>query len=485
MKQLIKRYDFYLLLGLVCMAFATLLVKFGIYKTFWMDDIAQMDMVLVDSLGEMLKACKTMDNNPPLSHLLSYIWIRIVPYGTFYLKLMNIFVVLGGVWFCGLAGKKIGGKMSGIISAVMAATTWQLVVSAAYTFRPYGCLFTFSAIALYYFCRINTEEYSLKNYVFYTVGLLGMIYSHYFGVMVMGMFFLFDMFFAWRRREKFVRRFLPHFIAGMVFLPWLLYILMSSLDKLTTFWAPVPIWNDLAQASQKLLSNRVWAIHLIYIAAIGILVSFYYKKEKTEMDFIKVSLVVIPVVILSVVFAFSVLFPNFGSLWVLRYFICLMPFLFCVCGIGFGYIFDLLADKYEWKVVTLSVCILFCVESFYNIYNQFLLYAHNVNEPYEQCAEWLLGQPDLCEETTLVFNTGYGMDNGWFYYLTRDGEFEEPNVVNYILNAEDLVGMEKVYLVMLHRDLQTETESVLAENGFVLVAQDGLPIREYVREISE
>ena len=290
MKQLIKRYDFYLLLGLVCMAFATLLVKFGIYKTFWMDDIAQMDMVLVDSLGEMLKACKTMDNNPPLSHLLSYIWIRIVPYGTFYLKLMNIFVVLGGVWFCGLAGKKIGGKMSGIISAVMAATTWQLVVSAAYTFRPYGCLFTFSAIALYYFCRINTEEYSLKNYVFYTVGLLGMIYSHYFGVMVMGMFFLFDMFFAWRRREKFVRRFLPHFIAGMVFLPWLLYILMSSLDKLTTFWAPVPIWNDLAQASQKLLSNRVWAIHLIYIAAIGILVSFYYKKEKTEMDFIKVSL---------------------------------------------------------------------------------------------------------------------------------------------------------------------------------------------------
>ena len=109
----------YFLVTIACICgghYLPVAIYYGQYRRLWMDDIMQIDMVWRDTLPEMLRAVIALDNNPPLSHLITFFWIKIVPYGTFWLLIPSILFVTLGIFFVGFSAYRMHGKLAGYIS---------------------------------------------------------------------------------------------------------------------------------------------------------------------------------------------------------------------------------------------------------------------------------------------------------------------------------------------------------------------------------
>lgn len=103
---------------LITLASLALMLKYADGRSLWDDDLAQLDlsgkwMTFSQMLNKWLYKEVT---NPPFISIVGAIWLRIVPYGTFWVKLLCILFISWGVYLCGMVGKKIGGGRVAIFS---------------------------------------------------------------------------------------------------------------------------------------------------------------------------------------------------------------------------------------------------------------------------------------------------------------------------------------------------------------------------------
>lgn len=105
----LNKKQIYFLLGFISMVYLMGIAVLGDMQSLWMDDIAQIQIASQRTLKLMIKENIGLDNNPPLSHFLSFFWIRMVPYGTGWLKLFSVIFVAVGLFVCGLIAYDMAG----------------------------------------------------------------------------------------------------------------------------------------------------------------------------------------------------------------------------------------------------------------------------------------------------------------------------------------------------------------------------------------
>ncbi len=179
------------------------------------------------SLGDLLHAVRIDVVHPPLSYLLLWGWIRIGGQSLLWIRLLPFFLsllALAPVWII-LRQLKLSMPARIIVLALLAINDYQ-VFHARYM-RMYALLFLLSVTSAALF-NAFLDRVSKGRLIALTAVNLLLVYTHYYGWMVVGVEGLFLL--LWDRSK------LKHFVAstaiiGILFAPWALAVRQAAIAK--------------------------------------------------------------------------------------------------------------------------------------------------------------------------------------------------------------------------------------------------------------
>ncbi len=473
------------IISLAAVAAFFLVMYFNAFlRSFWMDDIFQIDISVQGSLKEMLDRCLVADNNPPLSHLLTYIWVRIMPYGTVNLKLLNILITCVGVWFCALTGKQLGGERTGYTALALCTVTSSIVTLAAYTFRPYGLLFALGAITVYVFFLGKKSDKKIKYSILYTVCMIALAYTHYLGLAICFVLFVCDIVLMVKKREQ-IFVILTYIIAAFAFIPWFFAAIDQSVIRASV---RTPLQGSLEMITSVPIELVGRLVFWAYIASVVMLTAaaVIKKDERGDNRLLSLCMAYLPLAMFISVYIVCRM-TTFSMLYLPRYLIGFVPPMLVTVALGANSLFDLLFSGRSFerilRVTAAAVMLLFCL---YTGYITVKASQSSYLEPFEECADRLIQKDDIRDDETYVYITNYESRAGFDYYLTHKGQREGIDTGWFVLDENDLAGKEKVYVVQLHRNLSTSDKEILTNYGFRLRTSEGdLPIFVFTKATEE
>jgi uncharacterized membrane protein len=202
----------------------------------WLDDLFTLGVALqpIDKAFEIL--AEDAYANPPLFYVLGYIWMRLIPYGTAWVKLLCIIITFFGVCFCGINAKKLKGNNAAVLACLFAGASTFLTRNAALGFRAYALvLLLVNALIWFYMMRMdNMGKETTADIVKYGIVMALLMYTHYYGCLVAAVFFFADLYLFINKKIKWQCVF-SYIGAGVVFLPWFYFTVLSIIGRSGVF----------------------------------------------------------------------------------------------------------------------------------------------------------------------------------------------------------------------------------------------------------
>ncbi|MBX3166051.1 MAG: glycosyltransferase family 39 protein [Candidatus Eremiobacteraeota bacterium] len=141
------------ILLLLVLAGAVRLMDLG-GPSLWLDEAHSL-YIATQSWGEMLDYIRTYELHPPLHYALLFLWVRLVPFQEFWLRLPHalsgVVAVMGLAW----VGRRLGGARTGWICGYLAATS-QFVILFDSECRMYGP--AFCATVAFWVCLLRLYD---------------------------------------------------------------------------------------------------------------------------------------------------------------------------------------------------------------------------------------------------------------------------------------------------------------------------------------
>ncbi len=329
-----KKKNIYKLTSVIILCIMFLIMcLYASKESFWGDELDWTIKFLEKSnIKEMLSDLLDKGYNLPLYYLIMFPIYHIVPYGELWLLFPNFIAVIAGIYIINKIGKKISGNEDlGFISLCIAATSYILIYYGAFELRPYALLFCFSSLALYSFiCKLQ-EPNNIKNNILYTLSLILLAYTHWFGCLIIVFYFFVDAFF-WLRKKVSISFIFNYFILGIVFLPWFILLMKTHSTDFTQYWGEIPTIKSFFVVMAFLVSrNLIYA--LSFLVSLIILVIAIIKKDMNKFKNIFILIGSITWILLSTFIYSKYINPN-GSLWVERYFFVILPHVFIISAIS-------------------------------------------------------------------------------------------------------------------------------------------------------
>lgn len=196
-------------------------------------------------------------------------------------------------------------------------TSSVLVLASGYEFRAYSLYFMAAAMVLYFLAgRVSgTGKYNL---VCYTLSLILLFYSHYYGSVVIVILFLIELFLVIVRKQKIVTIF-PYIVSGLCFLPWMVLVLLNRTRSITEFWVQPPDLQSVFELINYLCSENDF---LIAIFCLGMAVCIVHVvcrlKQKRFVYSQDAMMVYVPGIVLGVtaaVFLYSTVINPGGGIF--------------------------------------------------------------------------------------------------------------------------------------------------------------------------
>lgn len=359
-------------IGIAAVMFLGMVIYSG-YQEFWYDEVYQLGLSGSEKgIGDLLyEYAQLKDYTPPLYALISYVWMRLVPFSFRYFLLLSELMTAAGVWLVALAGEKIGGKKMGILAELFAATSTVLVQAAGYEFRSYGLYFMASALVL---CRLlkrlgSTERGRFAG-VSDTLALVLLLYSHYYGSVLFGVLFCIELFFVIRKRQK-AKILVPYFVSGLSFLPWLVLVFVNRTRSMTEFWIQPPDLQSVITLFRYLCSDNECVLALFCFGIAGCIVTAVYRAAKRKRSSgyssdqpldqpLEAWNIYVPGLVIGTVgamFLYGAVINPSGGIFYDRYFIGLLPCCFLLMAHGVIVIWNrLLVERTERGRVFAGIC---------------------------------------------------------------------------------------------------------------------------------
>lgn len=315
---------------------------------FWYDEVYQVGLIKDNlSFGQMIKQyAQLKDYTPPLFATIAYIWIRIVPFSFRYLLLISEVFVAIGVFFVALTTERVSGRKAGVFAGVLSAMSSALILTGGYEFRAYGLYYMASAFVMYFFV-LTYQKQKNRYLVYYAITLAVLMYSHYYGCILMAVLTGIDMVLVLvGKREK--RIILSYVGAGCTFLPWMIMVFANHTRSMTEFWIEPPTLQEIADLLLFLCSeNAILALLLGF--GIGSCLA-QWRLKRNEMISLVAPLVI--VLVIGLMFIYGAWINPSGGIFFNRYFLGLLPW--CVLCTAKGMIQCLhlcVADKEKRRVL--------------------------------------------------------------------------------------------------------------------------------------
>lgn len=495
-----KRQDRLIYASIALLMLAILLIFSG-KKSFFTDELHQIGLLeSVDSLPALIRLHASTEREvaPPLFAVLAWVWYRIVPYGQAFLQLLPALLTCAGVYVVGLAGRTAGGRLVGVFSALLALLAPAVSLTAGMQFRQYGALFLFAALTTYLYILRNRQRGSEKwsVLVLYGVVMAALPYTHYVSALLPVGFFLIDAVLLVQKRLR-PRCLLSYVIGGGLFFPWALSILRSVATR-NEFWIDKPRIHDLLDALYFLTDGKT-AGPLFFLFLLGCCLALagtiYRRLLHTPCPSAighMGALACVPFFMLGCVFVYSAYCSDTVSLFLPRYFICVIPAILLVAGDALARLFFWLATRSApaaRMTAALTLCLLLAALCTLRLDETVRTDVATVTEPYREAADYLSDRPDVRDQNVAVVTSNLSayVTAGWeSYYVTQGGARASFEIFDYVRlpKEADAQQYDVLYTFVEHAALPPETQYLL--NTFYEkdgACTDGTPWRvtRYIR----
>ena len=120
--------------------------------------------------------------NPPLHNFLMWLWYHIFPYTEFWGRLLSVILGIAVLPIIYQIAKYLFNRTAAIYSVIIAAVNYQLIEDSREA--RYGALLVFLSMLSYLFFIKSLNRPCLRNYAIYCVSSILLLYTHYFGFLV-------------------------------------------------------------------------------------------------------------------------------------------------------------------------------------------------------------------------------------------------------------------------------------------------------------
>ena len=465
-KDFIKKHGFHFGLIFICLAQFIFLISLAGIKSLWYDDIYQLFFSWNRSLEEAFEMVLKVDLNPPLWPFVSFLWLKIAPYGTVWLKLPSIIFTVAAGYIFGLSLKEVFNKRVGLLGTLIFALSPYNALECAYTFRAYGLFLFASSLIIYAYIK-KTKNPSVKNRILFGISVFILAFTHYFGALLCVFLGAFDLILAIKKKQKF-HFFIEYAIVAILELAWLIPQISTISVALSNFWPPNPtvfsgfglLWSFL---HNSIVSMVIFCILLLIFIAMLVM---RMKKRGFSVIFspslyFRLVFLLTPLLMIAAIIVYCNINTK-SSLWVYRYFLCLYPMIMFFFVSTLFFAIKAICLKIKGKIGSICKIGVICVliglltvnYSIHIVKDTFTVY-----EPFEQSAETIMSGQEIKDgEYVIVYSTA-NCGKGWRYYLSKNNSVDTSNIslmdnTDYVDNKSglfyDMSRCKTVYIYAEH-----------------------------------
>lgn len=173
----------YFWLGLILLTALLLRLKGLNFQGLWGDELTSLVSCSPErSFGRIIAHYQT-DPHPPLFFLVLHYWSMLFGYNEAGARLLVALIGTGSVWAIYYLGKECFSKNAGLIGAAFTAVNFFNLYYSQEV-RPYILLFLASALSYAFFIKLLREQ-SRRHVIYYSLWSVLLIYSHYFGLIML------------------------------------------------------------------------------------------------------------------------------------------------------------------------------------------------------------------------------------------------------------------------------------------------------------
>ena len=431
----LKKHGFHIGLLAISLSNLIFLIAFAGVKSLWYDDIYQLFFSWNRSFGESFASVIKTDLNPPLWPFISFLWLKIAPYGTAWLKLPAIILTVASGYIFGLSLKEVFNKRMGLFGAFLFAISPMVALECAYTFRAYGLYLFASSLVVYSYIR-KTKNPSAGNRILFGISVFLISFTHYFGAFLCVFLGAFDLILAIRKKQKF-NFFIEYVAVAILELAWLIPQITTITDALSDFWPPKPTPLSALDLIRTLLFNSRIVSIIFWILFVLFIISVIKRAKKrgfsvlfSDSLYFRIVFVIIPILMLSATIIYCNINPK-SSLWVYRYFFCLYPMLmFSFVSLLFTLIKTVCVKIKRkpgiiFKITSIGLLAVMLVTNYVHWVRREVYYEY---EPFEQAAETIMSEQEIKDGKNVIVYSTTDCGRGWMYYLSQNNTVNTDNV---------------------------------------------------------
>lgn len=179
---------------------AGLVLRFAVPRGIWLDEAISIHQAHL-GLGDMLQNLYYGDRHPPLHHLALWLDVRIFGDGELAVRLPSLIAGTLVIPALYLLGRELYDRRTGLIAAAFGAAS-PLLIWYAQEARMYAFVTLFGLLAFWTQLRVIREG-SMRNWAAYILATAALLWSHYFGLLLIGVQqLIFVGILTHRRRER-------------------------------------------------------------------------------------------------------------------------------------------------------------------------------------------------------------------------------------------------------------------------------------------
>ena len=322
------------------------------FASFNYDEIISVQSASLD-FGH-IKHVSEWDNNPPFYYYCLKIWVKIFSDTEFMVRLLSVVFssLAGGVVF--LIANSYFNKITAFVTSLLFLSS-NLLFYYSHDARAYSLVLLLSLLSTFIYFNLK-DKTEIKDILL--LGLINflLIYSHYIAGLVLFFQTILMLFYFNKKQKKY---FLLSLLV-MVLLTLLRFtkkqflLIMGFNSPKNIFWLKKSDVNYLKEVIVTFFFNEIFSIIFCAIIIVVILFAFLRKEKRATQFYLLYSVLLSfgSILILYVLGKFTPIFLD-------RYLIFAVPFLFIMVGYGLSFIKN--------TNITISLAIVFCLFSSFNI----------------------------------------------------------------------------------------------------------------------
>lgn len=185
------------------------------------------------------------DTSPPLYYLLAHFWTKLFGISEVSIRSLSFLFFLATVLTVYFIGVSLWGKRAGVLAAALTFVN-PFLFQYAFEGRMYSLLLLTSTLSVYFFLK--------KQKVSFVLATAAALYTHHFAIFIVFFEALFTLFENLKKPAKVIlKEFLPFFITGLLYLPWIYPLYYQTQLVASGFWLGKPSLKDLEELISKFL----------------------------------------------------------------------------------------------------------------------------------------------------------------------------------------------------------------------------------------